>query len=96
MELKAATPEPRAAYSGDRIEEGTKKVQWVAEPGVKAKVLVPGPLFNETGEFNVQSMTEVDGLAEASLADAQTGEILQFPRFGFCRIDSPETLVFSS
>ena len=96
VELKEATPEPKADYSGDEIEEGTKRLQWVAEPGVKVKVLVPGPLFTESGEFNVRSLTEVNGVAEASLDGARTGEILQFPRFGFCRIDSPGTLVFSS
>ncbi|MDA4120915.1 MAG: glutamate--tRNA ligase [Thaumarchaeota archaeon] len=96
VELTTGGPKFAAKYAGDELGPDTKKLQWVAERNVEAKALVPGPLFSEAGEFNPKSLGEVHGLAEESLGDANPGDIIQFPRFGFCRVDSPGTLILSS
>jgi glutamyl-tRNA synthetase len=96
VELTSGGPKFAAKYAGDELGPDTKKLQWVAETNVEARVLVPGPLFGEAREFNPKSLDEVHGLAEESLGPANQGEIIQFPRFGFCRLDSPGTLILSS
>ncbi len=85
----------RLSYAGDGLTQESRKVQWVAEAGSGAKVLVPGPLFDEKGEFQRDSLKVVVGVCEDSLSSAKAGEIVQFPRFGFCRLDAPGTLVMS-
>ncbi len=95
VQLTSTGPRLLARYAGEDLVQGSKKVQWVAGQGTEVRVLVPGVLFDEAGEFVKDSLKEVHGLAEASLADAKVGEIVQFPRFGFCRLDSPGTLVLS-
>jgi glutamyl-tRNA synthetase len=86
---------PTARYAGDELVQDSKKLQWVAGPGNRLKVLVPGLLFNEDGSFNEDSLREVSGVAEDAAADLSPGDIIQFPRFGFCRVDSPGVLIFS-
>ncbi len=95
IKLTSGGSKPSAKYVGDELLHDTKKLQWVAEFNVEAKVLVPGPLFADAGEFNNESLREVQGLVEASISGAKVGEIVQFPRFGFCRLDSPGKFVLS-
>jgi glutamyl-tRNA synthetase len=86
---------PTAEYAGDELAPNSKKLQWVVSPGTEVQVLVPGLLFNEDGSFNKGSLREVSGLAEAAAGSLQKGDIVQFPRFGFCKVDSPGVLIFS-
>jgi glutamyl-tRNA synthetase len=86
----------RAEFIGRELVEGVPKIQWVTGENVPVEVLVPGPLFIGE-EFNRESLGHVSGLAEKSVADLKAGEIVQFERFGFCRLDSKakvETFVF--
>lgn len=54
------------------------KIQWLAE-GIATRVLMP-------------DATPVEGLGEMNLAQARAGDVVQFERFGFARLDhiSPE------
>jgi glutamyl-tRNA synthetase len=88
-------PNASAAYAGDDLIPDSKKVQWVADPGAKVNVTVPGTLFLEGDVFNRDSLREVEGLAEDSVSTLKVGEIVQFPRFGFCRLDSPGRFILS-
>ncbi|MEI6849442.1 MAG: glutamate--tRNA ligase [archaeon] len=49
------------------------KINWVSD-GVKCKILMPD------GEWT-------EGLAESAIEKLKEGEIIQFERFGFCRLD---------
>ena len=95
VELTSAGAEPKARYAGEELVREMKKLQWVTSEGVEVKVLEPGPLFNEKGTFNRDSLGEVKGLAEAAFAALKPGEIVQFPRFGFCRVDSARTCILT-
>ncbi len=95
VELTSAAPRFLGRYAGEDLIQGSRKVQWVAGKGTEVRVLVPGALFDERGEFVKDSLKEVHGMAEESFSDVKVGEIIQFPRFGFCRLDSPGTLVLS-
>ena len=96
LRMKGLGQSPTAEYAGDELMPGTKKLQWTAESGTKTKVLVPGPLFLDDGSTNPDSMKVVNGLGEEALLSLQMGEIVQFPRFGFCRLDSPGVFVMAS
>jgi glutamyl-tRNA synthetase len=95
VELTLAGGDPRAKYAGEELVREMKKLQWVTSEGVEVKVLEPGLLFNEEGTFNRDSLGEKKGLAEAAFASLKPGEIVQFPRFGFCRVDSARTCILT-
>ncbi len=95
VELTSAGAEPKARYAGEELVREMKKLQWVASEGVEVKVLEPGLLFSEEGNFNKDSLGEARGLAEAAFTSLKTGEIVQFPRFGFCRVDSSRTCILT-
>ncbi len=95
VELKGSGARPTAKYAGDEVLADTKKVQWVTGSGVDAKVLAPDVLYDEKGEFNRESLKEIRGKAEPASSSVAPGEIVQFPRFGFCRLDSPSTFILA-
>ncbi|MBI2184890.1 MAG: glutamate--tRNA ligase [Thaumarchaeota archaeon] len=82
------------SFAGKDLVREMPKIQWVGEENTVFKVLVPGHLY--IGEvFNQQSLAEVHGLAEKEAANLKSGEIVQFLRFGFCRIDAPNLAIFT-
>jgi glutamyl-tRNA synthetase len=70
--------------------EGEKIVQWVTEQNVPISVTKVGDLLNEDGSFNQNSLTEINGVVEKTYEDLEEGQIVQFERFGFCRLDDKE------
>lgn len=79
-----------AKYEAD---EGiaAKKMQWVpVETAVACKVKVPGDLLDENGNFRQESMGEEAGFCEPSCRELSDGEIVQFERFGYARLDKKE------
>jgi glutamyl-tRNA synthetase len=95
VELTSGSPNPSAKYAGDELIPDSKKVQWVTPSHKEVSVLVPGPLFLDGDVFNEQSLGEVQGYSEVAVADTKTGEIVQFPRFGFCRRDESGKFILS-
>jgi glutamyl-tRNA synthetase len=89
VELTTSGPEPKATYAGDELIANSRKFQWVTENHVPLQVTVPGELFLEGDVYNEQSLKEVHGFAEEAVGTLKVGDIVQFPRFGFCRYDSP-------
>jgi glutamyl-tRNA synthetase len=83
---------------GDRIEADKsvdnpddKIIQWV--PGadkVACTILIPGPIFDDSGNFNADSMGKVSGYAEGYARELKEHEIVQFERFGYCIFDKNE------
>ncbi|MBN2478016.1 glutamate--tRNA ligase [Candidatus Micrarchaeota archaeon] len=66
-------------------DEG-KVVQWTAENSVKCRVAVVGDLLKDD-KYNPDSLRYVEGLCEQSCLELKEGIIIQFERFGFCRLD---------
>jgi glutamyl-tRNA synthetase len=95
VELKSTGSRPIAKYAGEELIPDTRKIQWVAEPHSEIQVMVPGELFLEGDIFNEESLGRVEGYAEDSVSRLKTGEIVQFPRFGFCRLDSPGQFIMT-
>ncbi|MFA6328844.1 MAG: glutamate--tRNA ligase [Candidatus Micrarchaeia archaeon] len=80
----------RAKYDAD---EGlaAKKIQWVpAESAVACKVKIAGDLLDKDGNFRENSMSEDSGFCEASCRGLAVGDIVQFERYGYARMDKLE------
>ena len=75
---------------------GEKIIQWVSEQNVPIKVIKVGDLLNADGTFNEKSLTEMEGFAEKTVDGVDEGQIVQFGRFGFCRLDSKNNMKFIS
>ncbi len=80
-----------AEFAGDELRYDLKKLQWVPDDSEKkaVEVLEPHELYKEDGSVNPDSLVVRNGFAEASLGTLQAGEIVQFPRYGFVRVDAP-------
>jgi glutamyl-tRNA synthetase len=76
----------RGEFTGREMKKGLEKIQWVTEKNVPLTVEVPHELFID-GEYNPGSLEIVEGLAEETVGDLAVDDIVQFERFGFCRID---------
>ncbi|OKY77126.1 MAG: Glutamyl-/glutaminyl-tRNA synthetase [Candidatus Methanohalarchaeum thermophilum] len=60
------------------IQDGVKIVQWVTDENIETKVL--------------RKDKEIRGITEPLTGKLDIGEIIQFERFGFCRVDSKNPL----
>lgn len=74
-------------YVGDELIPDSAKIQWTTDNYVKLSVFIPHILYKGE-EFNRDSLEEVKGFAEESVSNIKTGEIIQFERFGFVRIEN--------
>ncbi len=63
-----------------------KKIQWVSDKNVKVFVIAPGVLY-EGEDINPASLTTINGYGEEGIASLKEGDIVQFERFGFVRVD---------
>ena len=81
-----------AEYVGNESIEA-KKIQWVGEPYVEVSVAVLGDLLRD-GEFNPDSLKWDVGFAEPAVSKLPEGAIVQFERYGFCRLDSKKEMRF--
>ncbi|HME19195.1 MAG TPA: glutamate--tRNA ligase [Nitrososphaerales archaeon] len=95
VELVSGGKSPVAKYAGDKLLPDTKKLQWVTPSHANVMVLVPDLLYDDDGEFNKESLKETAGFAEESVSALKVGDIVQFPRFGFCRLDSPGSFILA-
>ncbi|HYB45036.1 MAG TPA: glutamate--tRNA ligase [Nitrososphaerales archaeon] len=95
VELLSKGNEAKAKYAGDTLIQDTRKVQWVTEDHAEVKVVIPGELFDAEGQFDKASLSEARGFGERAIGSVRIGEIVQLPRFGFCRLDSPGTFILA-
>jgi glutamyl-tRNA synthetase len=84
-----------ATFAGEELIPGTKKLQWTTSDGQKIEVMEPGVLFDAAGKFNENSMGKTEGVVEEAFAGLKLGDIVQFPRYGFCREDSKYTCILA-
>ena len=81
---------------GEVVPEGIvdKKLQWIGKDRLDCEVLIPKDLLNDANEYNPNSLEKVRGYCEKGVAALSTGSVVQFERFGFCRLDKKEPLTF--
>jgi len=80
-------------YAGKELMEGTKKIQWTTEENTPVEVMIASIPFDEKGNYIKDSLKTVKGVAEPSAVNIHTNEVIQFERFGFCRLDSKEKVL---
>jgi len=79
-------------YEGETLIPETAKIQWTTDDHIPLKVLVPGLIFN--GEtFNPDSLHELHGYAEKAVGGLPAGEIVQFERVGFVRLEKQKNIL---
>ncbi len=82
----------KGVFTGKKMRKDLEKIQWVTDQNVLVKVLIPHELFVD-GEFNPESLEIVEGVAEEAVGTLPVDEIVQFERFGFCRIDESREVI---
>lgn len=84
-------------FAGTEIGPGPK-IQWVPqgliERPLEASVLVPGELVDDDGKVLEDSLRTDRGYCEPACAHLKEGQVVQFERYGFCRLDSKKELRF--
>jgi hypothetical protein len=95
VELTSSGEKAAGRYAGDEVTQNSRKFQWVTQTHVSAQVTVPDVLFLEGDVYNKDSLKEVHGFAEDYASELKVGDIVQFPRFGFARLDSPGKFILS-
>ncbi len=93
VRIEEVGDEISASYAGESPID-LPKIQWVGEDRVRFRVLIPKELFRD-GEFNEDSLEVSDGFAESAVEGLEIGEVFQFVRFGFCRLDSKGVAIFA-
>ncbi len=77
---------------GEYVENPTEKlkdiqkIQWVPEEYRAVEIVVPDILFIDD-RVNPESLKIMHGVAEKTIESLNVGEIIQFERIGFCRLD---------
>jgi len=74
-------------YAGTQLIPDTLKLQWVTDDHLPFTVHIPGLLVNKDESFNQKSMHTITGLAETGVQHLHHGDIIQFERFGFVRLE---------
>lgn len=83
-------------FEGEDVIQDSRKLQWVVqEDSHGVEVLEPGELYAEDGTFNKDSLKTRLGVAESSFDALKVGDIVQFPRYGFVRVDAPSRCVLA-
>ncbi|MDG6915289.1 MAG: glutamate--tRNA ligase [Nitrososphaerota archaeon] len=87
----------QAEFVGDERLPDVRKVQWVLDDSEKrdVSVLEPAELFLEDETPNPHSLRVRKGCAEAAFSNLAVGDIVQFPRYGFVRVDAPGRCVLA-
>ena len=73
-------------FAGEELIPETAKIQWTTDDHIPLKIIIPGILFK--GEtYNPDSLHELQGYAEKAVSGVPIGEIVQFERVGFVRLE---------
>lgn len=93
VEIKNLKGTMSCRFIGDDQKVG-KTLQWVNEGNcIKAQLQTPGKLLIN-GKFNKDSIETADGLLESYANNLKEGEVVQFERVGFARLDDKKRMLF--
>jgi glutamyl-tRNA synthetase len=80
---------------GNELSHNVQKIQWVSKrDSMEFKILKPMPLY-KGDHYNEDNLIIDKGLAESFVSKLKVGTIIQFVRYGFCRIDDTSTAIFT-
>lgn len=93
--IDMAQKEGVVEYTDDILKENIQKIQWVSELDlVKYTILKPNKLFIGD-KLNPKSLEVLEGFAESYVNTLSNGTMVQFIRFGFCRIEDTKSAIFT-
>jgi glutamyl-tRNA synthetase len=82
-------------YVGDDAKVDFPKMQWVSQKNShKLKVIIPKQLFIDE-KFNENSLEELEVYTEPHYLELKDGTEIQFVRFGYCRKDSANQVIYT-
>jgi glutamyl-tRNA synthetase len=85
-----------AEVGGDEIRQSMTKVQWIAHNDkVDFKVMIPKELYKGEAKYNMDSLEIAQGFAESFVSSLRPDTLVQFVRFGFCRIDDNQIAIMT-
>ena len=85
-----------AEVGGDEIRQSMMKVQWIAyNDKVDFKVMIPKELYKGEAKYNTDSLEIAQGFAESFVSSLRPDTLVQFVRFGFCRIDDNQIAIMT-
>ena len=76
-------------YAGDNLISNSVKIQWTTDNFLEMNILIPHLLYKDD-EYNKDSLEKIKGYAEESITNIKSGDIVQFERFGFVRIEKSD------
>jgi glutamyl-tRNA synthetase len=81
--------------SDNKIKESVSKIQWVSKDDmVEYKVVIPRELYSGK-KYNPNSLEICEGFSESFVSNLKVDSMIQFVRFGFCRINGNRTAIFA-
>lgn len=84
-----------AEQTGDNLRHDVPKIQWVGvENALPYRIMIARALYTAEN-YNTNSLEICEGFAESYVSSLKQGTIIQFIRFGFCRIDGNNTAIFT-
>jgi len=86
VDIKSKNDFVEGKYSGEKLISDSLKIQWTTDDFIEMDIFVPDLLYKK-GKFNEDSLKKIHGYAEKAVETLKTGEIIQFERFGFVRIE---------
>jgi len=85
-----------AEASGNNVRQSLPKIQWVAKNDIiDYKVMIPKELYMSEEEYNTKSLEVSQGFAESFVSRLGPDSLVQFVRFGFCRIDDDQIAIMT-
>jgi len=70
-----------SSFVSNEVPQEIPKIHWVSTPNVRIKIIMPNG-------------NEKEAIAEISVKELKEGDLVQFYRVGFCRLDDKKTLTF--
>lgn len=81
MELANVLLAKNAKFLSKQVDHSLPKIHWVSEPNIKIKIVMPNG-------------KEIAALAEPAVKKLKIGELVQFYRIGFAKLDSKKPITF--
>ena len=82
-----------SVFHSDEINNKIPKIQWVTNDYVKFNIFIPHSLF-KNGVYNTASLETITCFVEKEVETLNKNEIIQLVRFGFCRIDDDNNIIY--
>jgi len=76
-------------YAGEELISDSTKIQWTTDNFIEMNIFIPHLLFKDD-VYNKDSIEKIKGHAEKAINTLQSGDIIQFERFGFVRIEKSD------